>query len=173
MLRSRLLTVMLAAALVGACGDEETEPTTGRDDGAAMAAETPTGTATPEPAAATGRKGTRLRTVASQFGRILGDGRGQAFYLFDKEKTKKAECYGACAKAWPPVLTKGKPRAGKGTDASLLGTTTRRDGKLQVTYAGKPLYYYAHEAPGEVKCHNVNLNGGFWWVVGPDGKRRA
>jgi len=48
----------------------------------------------------------------------------------------------------------------------------RRDGRLQVTYAGKPLYFYAHEAPGEVRCHNVNLNGGLWWVVGPDGKRR-
>ncbi len=48
----------------------------------------------------------------------------------------------------------------------------RRDGKLQVTYAGKPLYLYAHEGPGEVSCHNVSLNGGLWWVIGPDGKRR-
>jgi hypothetical protein len=41
-----------------------------------------------------------------------------------------------------------------------------------VTYAGKPLYFYDHEGPGEVRCHNVDLNGGLWWVVGPDGKRR-
>ena len=66
----------------------------------------------------------------------------------------------------------GQPEAGKDIDRSLLGTTERRDGKLQVTYAGKPLYYYAHEGPGEVKCHNVNLNGGYWWVIGPDGTRR-
>ena len=55
---------------------------------------------------------------------------------------------------------------------SLLGTARRRDGRRQVTYAGKPLYYYAHEGPGEVLCHNVHLNGGLWWVLGPSGKRR-
>ena len=71
------------------------------------------------------------------------------------------------------MFTEGEPLAGDGTDAGLLGTTKRRDGKLQVTYAGKPLYSYAHEKPGEVKCHNVNLNGGVWWVVGADGKRLA
>ncbi|HZL04366.1 MAG TPA: hypothetical protein VFE45_02915 [Coriobacteriia bacterium] len=41
-----------------------------------------------------------------------------------------------------------------------------------MTYAGRPLYYYAHEGPGRVLCHNVHLNGGLWWVVGPNGKRR-
>jgi hypothetical protein len=62
--------------------------------------------------------------------------------------------------------------AGRGVRASLLATTRRRDGRLQVTYRGRPLYYYAHEGPGQVLCHDVNLNGGYWWVVGPDGKRR-
>ena len=38
-----------------------------------------------------------------------------------------------------------------------------------MTYAGRPLYYYVHEGPGEVLCHNVNLNGGLWRVVGPNG----
>jgi len=71
------------------------------------------------------------------------------------------------------VFTKGEPEAAKGVGASLLGTVKRRDGRLQVTYAGKPLYFYAHESPGEVRCHNVDLNGGLWWVVGPDGRRRA
>ena len=62
--------------------------------------------------------------------------------------------------------------AGKGARASLLGTIRRRDGRLQVTYRGRPLYYYAHEGAGEVRCHNVDLNGGLWWVIGADGKRR-
>jgi predicted lipoprotein with Yx(FWY)xxD motif len=48
----------------------------------------------------------------------------------------------------------------------------REDGRLQVTYDDQPLYFYANEAPGEVRCHNVDLNGGLWWVVGPDGTRR-
>jgi predicted lipoprotein with Yx(FWY)xxD motif len=55
---------------------------------------------------------------------------------------------------------------------SLLGSIRRRDGRRQVTYAGKPLYYYAHEGPGQVLCHNVKLNGGLWWVVGANGARR-
>jgi predicted lipoprotein with Yx(FWY)xxD motif len=55
---------------------------------------------------------------------------------------------------------------------SQLGTVKRRDGKLQVTYADKPLYFYANEGPGEVRCHNIHLNGGLWWAVGPNGKRR-
>ena len=54
----------------------------------------------------------------------------------------------------------------------LLGTTRRRNGNKQVTYDGKPLYYYAHEGPNEVLCHDVFLNGGYWWVIGPGGKRR-
>ena len=107
----------------------------------------------------------------SQFGDILFDSRRQAIYIFERDEKNKTNCYGDCAEAWPPVFTEGKPRAGKGVDQSLLGTTKRRDGKLQVTYSGKPLYYYAHEGPGEVKCHNVNLNGGFWWVLGADGER--
>jgi predicted lipoprotein with Yx(FWY)xxD motif len=63
--------------------------------------------------------------------------------------------------------------AGKGVRQQLLGTLRRRDGRRQVTYAGKPLYYYAHEGPGQVLCHDVDLNGGYWWVVGPSGRRRA
>ena len=62
--------------------------------------------------------------------------------------------------------------AGKGARRSLLGTIRRRNSRLQVTYRGRPLYYYAHEGAGEVRCHDVNLHGGLWWVIGADGKRR-
>ena len=70
------------------------------------------------------------------------------------------------------MLTKGKPRAGNGVRAKRLGTIRRRGGRRQVTYRGKPLYYYAHEGRGEVLCHNVNANGGYWWVIGRNGKRK-
>jgi predicted lipoprotein with Yx(FWY)xxD motif len=123
--------------------------------------------------AATPRKGTTVRLADSDFGRMLFDSQKQAVYIFERDEQNKSNCYEECAEAWPPVFAKGEPQAGSGVKASLLGTTKRRDGKLQVTYAGKPLYYYAHEGPGEVKCHNVNLNGGFWWVVGADGERLA
>ena len=99
--------------------------------------------------------------------------RNQAIYIFQRDSKNKTNCYGECAAAWPPVVTRGEPRARGGAEKSLVGTVKRRDGSLQVTYAGHPLYYYANEGPGEVRCHDVNLNGGLWWVIGPDGKRRA
>jgi len=117
--------------------------------------------------------GTAITVGDSEFGDMLFDSNKQAIYIFENDPKGESVCYGDCAEAWPPVLTEGEPKAGDGVNADLLGTVERRDGKLQVTYAGQPLYFYAHEGPGEVKCHNVNLNGGFWWVVGPDGERRA
>lgn len=95
---------------------------------------------------------------------------GRAIYLFDVETGPEPRCYDACAEAWPPVLTDAAPVAGDGVRAELMGTTRRADGRLQVTYGGHPLYHYAHEAPGEVKCHDVFLDGGNWYVVQPDGK---
>ena len=103
---------------------------------------------------------------------MLFDSKRQAIYIFQRDPKGKTVCYGECAVAWPPVYTEGPPKAGPGVKASLLGTVRRRDGRLQVTYADQPLYFYVNEGPGEVRCHNVNLNGGLWWVVGPSGKRR-
>jgi predicted lipoprotein with Yx(FWY)xxD motif len=116
--------------------------------------------------------GTRITARGSEFGTILWGPKRQAIYVFQRDRKNVSRCYGDCAKAWPPVYTTGKPVAGRGVRRSLLGTTRRRDGRRQVTYRGRPLYYYAHEGPGQVLCHNVNLNGGLWWVIGPNGKRR-
>lgn len=104
---------------------------------------------------------------------MLFSSKRQAIYVFARDAKNRSRCYGECAALWPPVYTKAKPRAGTGVKTSLLGTTKRRNGRLQVTYAGRPLYYYAHEGPGEVRCHNVYLNGGIWKVVAPSGKPRA
>jgi predicted lipoprotein with Yx(FWY)xxD motif len=116
--------------------------------------------------------GTKITARGSQFGTMLWGPKRQAVYVFQRDGRNRSRCYGACAKAWPPVYTSVKPVAGDGVRRSLLGTTRRRNGRLQVTYNGRPLYFYAHEGPGQVLCHNVNLNGGLWWVIGPDGKRR-
>jgi predicted lipoprotein with Yx(FWY)xxD motif len=104
---------------------------------------------------------------------MLFNAERQAIYIFQNDREDETVCYGECAEAWPPVFTDGEPVAGDGVDASLLGTIRRRGGERQVTYAGQPLYFYANEGPGQVLCHNVDLNGGLWWVVGPDGRRRA
>jgi predicted lipoprotein with Yx(FWY)xxD motif len=117
-------------------------------------------------------RGTTITIGDSEFGSMLFDSKQQAIYIFEKDPKGETVCYDDCAEAWPPVFTDGAPKASEGVKDALLGTVKRRDGRLQVTYAGKPLYFYAHEGPGEVRCHNVNLNGGLWWVVGPSGKRR-
>ena len=96
---------------------------------------------------------------------MLFDGSGRALYLF-----KRDSCSGACAKAWPPFLTTKTPKAGAGARVSLLGTTKRADGTLQVTYAGHPLYYFSGDTkPGQTKCQNVSNFGGLWLVVSPSG----
>ena len=102
----------------------------------------------------------------SSFGRILFDGRGFALYAFTRDAKRRSRCDGACAVAWPPYLVPRTPRAGKGTRARLLGTTRRADGRLQVTYAGRPLYYYVGDrSAGQVSCQNVDEFGGLWLVV--------
>jgi predicted lipoprotein with Yx(FWY)xxD motif len=116
-----------------------------------------------------GGDGVRIKAVDSDYGSVVADGRGEALYLFDKERAGKARCYGSCAVAWPPVLTKGRPTAGAGARRGLLGTTRRADGKLQVTYDGRPLYRYVGDSPGVILCQDVAEFGGTWLVVQPDG----
>lgn len=114
--------------------------------------------------------GKKVKAVSSDYGKVIADGRGEALYLFGRDRGGRSRCYGACARAWPPVVTKGRPRAGKGVKARLLGTTRRGNGKLQVTYAGHPLYYYVSDSPGRILCQNVDEFGGVWLVVKPSGK---
>src|SRR4051794_40041924 len=96
-----------------------------------------------------------LTVVPSKYGNVVADGKGQALYLFTRDGRGPSRCYGACAKAWPPLLTKGQPRARSGIAPSKLGTVRRRDGRLQVTYGRRPLYYYAGDSPGVILCQNV------------------
>jgi predicted lipoprotein with Yx(FWY)xxD motif len=170
MRRLALLLPFAAAALIatGCGGDDANGNGSGSNSGGGTA-RTETGEAI-KAEASKRRKGARVKVVDSQYGRVIANGRGEAFYLFDKEKTKKSQCYGACARAWPPVLTRGRPQAGSGAKQRLLGTTRRRNGKLQVTYAGQPLYYYVDDSPGTILCHDVAEFGGLWLVVKPNGR---
>ena len=102
-------------------------------------------------------------------GSFLVDGKGMTLYLFTKDTPNTTVCYDKCATAWPPLLTTGSPVAGEGVDASLLGTTDRTDGTVQVTYNGWPLYYYEKDkAPGDVVGQDV---GGVWYVVSAAGDK--
>ena len=111
----------------------------------------------------------RSGTVAvhsSRFGRA----RGFVLDAFTKDARQRSHCSGACAAAWPPYIVSARPKAGAGTKAALLGTTRRADGKLQVTYAGRPLYYYVGDRrPRQILCQNVLEFGGLWLVVRPSG----
>ena len=119
------------------------------------------------------RRGRTVKVVDSQFGPVVADRVGEALYLFDAEATTRPACYGDCAAIRPPVLAKGKPVAGRGLRAGLLGTTHRRDGRVQVTYRSHPLYNYVHDSPGRILCHDVFEFGGTWLVVAPDGRARS
>jgi predicted lipoprotein with Yx(FWY)xxD motif len=177
----RRTAVMLVLLLTTACGgaadtggdtggDTATQPSASSEAPAASTAQ-PTPTAAPSsPAAAAG---IGLTTAGSEFGEMLFDARGQAIYLFDRETAGRPDCYGECAVAWPPVLSAGPPQAAGAVRAELLGTVIRDDGSTQVTYNGHPLYFYAHESPGQVLCHDVVEFGGRWLVVTPEGAAAA
>lgn len=157
--------LLATALLASGCGDDNAEE---RDGGRPEATTKPSPRGAPPPSA-DAKPGRTVKVVDSEYGPVIADEKGEAFYLFDKEKSPRPECFGDCAVAWPPVLTKGEPRAGKGAEARLLGTTRRPDGKLQVTYAGHPLYYYVDDSPGVILCQNVSEFGGLWLVVTPRG----
>src|SRR5436189_650370 len=111
-----------------------------------------------------------VSTHSSRFGRVLFDGRGFVLYAFTKDPRGGSACAGACATAWPPYVVGSKPKASTGAKAKLVGTTRRSDGRLQATYAGKPLYYYVGDrSPGQILCQNVSEFGGLWLVVRPTG----
>ena len=170
-MRGTVILALVASVALAGCGDDDQDSnpatTTGATTTEATTTETTTAAAKPK------ADGTRIILADSEFGTMLFGADKQAIYIFERDPKGETVCYDECAEAWPPVYTDGDPVAGRGVRASLLGTVKRRDGRLQVTYAGKPLYFYDHEGPGQVLCHNVNLNGGLWWVVGPDGRRRA
>ena len=122
--------------------------------------------ATPEQQA-----GPTLQARASAYGRVLFDGRGFVLYAFTRDARGRSACYGACAKAWPVYYKRAALSAGPGVKRTLIGTTKRRDGRLQVTYAGRPLYYYVGDRrPGQITCQDVVEFGGTWLVVRRSGR---
>jgi predicted lipoprotein with Yx(FWY)xxD motif len=122
---------------------------------------------TPSPAAS----GEKIAVATNaKLGQILVDESGMTVYLFLADSGTASTCYTSCAAIWPPVLTTGTPQAGAGAQASLLGTTTRTDGKVEVTYAGHPLYYFVTDkVAGDVKGQGINGFGALWWVLAPSG----
>ncbi len=100
-----------------------------------------------------------------KLGTFLVDEQGMTLYLYTKDTPNTSVCYDACAEKWPPLLTTGAPAAGTGVDAALMGTTERKDGAMQVTYKGWPLYYWWKDLKvGDTLGQDV---GGVWYVLSP------
>ena len=119
----------------------------------------------------TAARRTTVRVAKSRLGRILINSRGITLYDFVADKHGRSSCYGACEAYWPPLLTKAKPHAGTGVRASLLGTTKRKDGKLEVTYNRHPLYYFIGDRkPVQATGQGLNQFGAPWWALSPAGK---
>jgi predicted lipoprotein with Yx(FWY)xxD motif len=139
---------------------------------AAVAAAVPIATAAAAPAAHSASGGTVIDAVTSRGHTILVDRNGLGLYIFTKDRGAHNSCAptSGCSSVWPTLYTKGRPVAGRGVKASLLGTI-KVGSRLQVTYAGHPLYEYAQKSfPGFTSYVGVNEFGGYWYAISPAGK---
>jgi predicted lipoprotein with Yx(FWY)xxD motif len=123
-------------------------------------------------ASAFGGSGSAIVKVGpSNLGRVLVDAHGKTLYLWAHDKSSKSTCNGDCAEYWPPLTTQGRPKAIAGANSNLLGTSKRNDGRLQVTYAGHPLYYFVKDTkPGQTNGEALTGFGGRWDPVSAAGK---
>ena len=122
-------------------------------------------------AALASTKTSTISLKSTAVGKVLVGANGRTLYLFTADKGAKSVCYGQCAKYWPPLVA-GKPTAGTGLNASMLGTTKRKDGKLQVTYHGHPLYFFLLDKKvGDVAGQGYVHFGGAWWVLSATGMK--
>jgi predicted lipoprotein with Yx(FWY)xxD motif len=111
---------------------------------------------------------------AAGVGKILVDSEGMTLYYFQKDQkgSGKSKCEGACAEAWPPLITEGEPEAMTGVKAAMLGTIQRKDGTTQVTYAGWPLYTFVEDKkPGEDNGTDSKAFGAAWYPLHSNGKK--
>lgn len=159
----RIGAAVAIALLAAACGSSasSSSPST------ASSGTPATGASAASSAAASA---TVIKTGTSSGGAFLTNGSGRAVYLFMADSKDKSTCSGACAAAWPPVTTTGAPSASSGVNAGDLGTITRSNGAMQVTYDGHPLYYYVGDTgAGTANGQGIDGFGAKWWLVAPSG----
>lgn len=174
-IKTILAVVFVLAVVLTACAPQAAEvPTTTTEP--TMAASPPAeATNTGEAATATaGVPVTGEVTInvseSTEFGPILVDDQGLSLYLFmnDTQGGESSACNDDCATEWPPLLTQGSPVAGEGVDSTLLGTITREDGSMQVTYNGWPLHHFDEDTTlGDTKGQGME---GLWFLVTPAGE---
>lgn len=114
-----------------------------------------------------------VSSISSKYGQILASSSGYVYYMFEPDTSQKSACYGACAKAWPPVTVAGSatPPVSGGVKKSLIGTITRTGGSKQITYDGHPLYTFAGDGgPNLTNGEGINHFGGYWYVLSVAGQ---
>jgi predicted lipoprotein with Yx(FWY)xxD motif len=167
--RSLILAVPAVVALLAAgCGSNSSGSASGSSGGIYGSS----GTQAPANNKAVANKSPAAVKVAhGALGTHLANAKGRTLYLFEADKGTRSACTGACAQAWPPLTTTGKPTASAGAKASLLGSAKRADGSTEVTYGGHPLYTFIKDSKaGQTAGQGVNAFGGLWYVVGTNGK---
>ena len=113
-----------------------------------------------------------VSTAKTSLGTIIVNSNGRTLYLFKKDRNGKSACSGQCAAFWPPLITSAKPRVTGGAKASLIGTTRRADGRLQVTYNHHPLYTFVKDTKaGQTNGEGVNAFGALWNAISPAGAK--
>jgi predicted lipoprotein with Yx(FWY)xxD motif len=158
-MKRSVASLAVALVLLAGCGGDES-PTTETT--------TPQTTAPPTTAASPEPTGALVESADSDLGTIVTDAEGRTLYFFLNDTSSESTCYEQCAENWPAFATEGDPQAGTGIDASLLGTTTRTDETVQVTYNGKPLYHFAGDQnPGDTNGQGI---GDVWFVASSDGE---
>lgn len=166
---SKPLTIIAGAAAVVAlvaagCGGDDD------DSSKSSASNSPATASSSTSQTSSGGSGTVDLANNSSLGQILVDSKGDTLYLFEADSGTTSACSGACASAWPPLRTSGKPTVGSGVDASLIGTTNRSDGQPQVTYNGHPLYTFSgDQAPGDANGEGSTAFGGGWFALSAAG----
>ena len=157
------------AILAAACGGSTPAASAGNNATTTVAPAPAAATPTPAPPTTTTAAGPAmtLKTQSGSYGVWLTDQTGRTLYMLASDKGTTSSCYGACATAWPPLVTTGTVTASGAVVAADLGTTTRTDGTTQITYAGHPLYYFAKETgPDQVMGLGAQ---GVWFLLAPAG----
>jgi predicted lipoprotein with Yx(FWY)xxD motif len=159
---------LIAVLAIAGCGSSSNNSSGSSSGGAYGSSEE----STTKPAAAKSEGAPITVGTAKGVGKVLVDSNGLTLYYFQKDQHGESACYGACEQGWPPLMTEGAPQAGEGAMASKLGTTERKDGTTQVTYAGWPLYTFVEDKkPGEDNGTDSKAFGASWYPLHPNGEK--
>src|SRR4030081_2241572 len=124
--------VACSALLFAACGGQTGGPA------ATSPSPSPTATPTPTPSPSPAVAPVVLAQSGGTMGTILvAASNGLPVYTFDSDSPGSSKCNGGCASTWPPLtIASGTTPTGGAGVTGQLGTITRGDGSIQVTYKG-------------------------------------